>query len=130
MSDSLFDQLGGEATLRTIVDQFVDRVFADVLVGFHFRFADKDRIKAKEYEFAAQHLGAGVVYSGRPMPGAHAPHGIVSCQFNRRLELLAATLDANGAPAAVRDHWLAHNEALRAVIMGDAVGERSPLPMA
>lgn len=130
MTDSYFDQLGGEPALRAVVDRFVDRVFADVLVGFHFRFADKERIKAKEYEFAAQHLGAEVVYSGRPMAGAHSPHGIVSCQFNRRLELLATTLDEQGAPAAVRDHWLAHNEKLRAVIMRDAVGGRNALPMA
>lgn len=130
MTDSLFDQLGGETALRAIVDRFVDRVFEDVLVGFHFRFADKERIKAKEYEFAAQHLGAAVRYTGRPMRGVHVPHGIMPCQFTRRLELLAATLDEHGAPEAVREHWLAHNEKLRQLIIGDSADRRSALPLA
>ena len=63
---TLFEQLGGEPALRAIVDRFVDRVFDDTLIGFHFAKANRARIKAKEYEFAAAHLGGDVEYTGRP----------------------------------------------------------------
>ena len=51
MAQSLFDQLGGEPKLRAIIDDFVERLFADPMIGFFFRKSSKERIKAKEYEF-------------------------------------------------------------------------------
>ena len=57
---TLFERLGGEEELRAIVERFVDRIFDDFMIGFHFRDASRARIQAKEYEFAAQHLGADV----------------------------------------------------------------------
>ena len=50
---TLFEQLGGEAKLRAIVDDFIDRVFADRMIGFFFRNADRGRIKELEYQLAA-----------------------------------------------------------------------------
>ena len=56
MSDTLYEQLGGEIKLREIIDLFVDRVFEDVMIGFFFRNADRDRIKTFEFQFAARFL--------------------------------------------------------------------------
>jgi truncated hemoglobin YjbI len=123
---SHFDQLGGEPGLRGIVDDFVDRVFDDIMIGFHFRAADRARIKAKEYEFAAQHLGADVAYSGQPMARAHAKHGILGGQFVRRLKILEETLEDHGAPPEVIQAWLAHNERLRGAVTKDAGSECNP----
>jgi truncated hemoglobin YjbI len=118
MSDpTLFEQLGGEPRLRAIIDAFVDAIFDDVMIGFHFWKASRERVKAKEYEFAAAHLGADVAYTGRPLPEAHAPHPILGGQFDRRLKILEETLEAHGAPAEVREHWLAHTRALRGTIL-------------
>ncbi len=104
-----FETLGGEEALRAIVDRFVDRVFDDLMIGFHFRDASRARIKTKEYEFAAQHLGGGVVYTGRPMRAAHRPHRILGGHFDRRLKILEEVLEEHGVPGEVRDHWLSHN---------------------
>jgi hypothetical protein len=75
-----------------------------------------ERIKAKEYEFAAAHLGAPVVYTGRPLTVAHGAHPIMGGHFQRRLEILRQTLREAGAPAAVVTHWIDHTEQLRASI--------------
>ena len=123
---SLFDELGGEAALRRIVDRFVDRMAGDLMIGFLFSRANLARLKEKEYEFAAQHLGAQVEYSGRPLEVAHRAHQIFDGQFDRRLTLLRETLDAFGAPARVRAHWLAHTESLRPQITLGACSEPSP----
>jgi hemoglobin len=126
MASSLFEDLGGEPALRRIIDRFVDRVFDDVMIGFFFRNAQRERIKQKEYEFAAQHLGAGTPYTGRPIAEAHRAHPIMGGQFARRLMILKETLEAEGAPAHVTEHWLAHTEAQRSLVTSDVGRECDP----
>ncbi len=120
---TLFEQLGGEPVLRQIIDRFVDRIFDDVMIGFFFRNADRERIKQKEYEFAAAHLGAAVQYTGKPIGQAHAAHPIMGGQFARRLQLLKETLREADVPIEVVEHWLAHTERLRPAVTRDALGQ-------
>lgn len=120
---SLFDDLGGEPVLRSIIGTFVDRLFSDPMIGFHFRKASRRRIADMEYELAAEHLGAPVRYSGRPIREAHAAHAILGGQFDRRLEILRRTLQEAGAPPAVVTHWIAHTESLRSLVTRDAGGQ-------
>lgn len=123
MTSTLFDDLGGELVLRQLIDRFVDRVFDDVMIGFFFRNASRERIKQKEYEFAAQHLGAGNDYTGRGIQDAHRAHAIMGGQFSRRLTILRETLEAGGVPEHVKAHWLAHTEALRPLVTADRAHE-------
>jgi hemoglobin len=113
VSQTLFEELGGEPALRKIVDRFVDQLFDDTMIGFFFGRADKQRIKDKEYEFAAAHLGAPVEYTGRPLTKAHAAHRIFDGQFMRRLQILRETLNEFGVPEHIREHWIAHTLALQ-----------------
>jgi len=124
--ETLFDELGGADALRRIIDRFVDRVFDDIMIGFLFRDASRERIKEKEYEFAARHLGADITYTGQPIASVHAPHPIMGGHFARRLKILEETLAELEAPERVRAHWLKHNESLRPAITGDAEGECDP----
>ena len=110
---TLFDELGGEAALRPIIDRFVDRVFDDAMIGFFFRNTTRQRVKEKEYEFAARHLGANVPYTGKPIRDAHAPHPIMGGQFNRRLQILKETLEEFGVPEHIRAHFIDNTEKLR-----------------
>jgi hemoglobin len=121
-STTLFDQMGGEPALRAVIDRFIDRVFDDMMIGFFFQNANtsRQRVKAKEYEFAARHLGAEVPYTGKSIREAHAPHPIMGGQFNRRLQILRETLEEMHVPEPVREHWLKHTEALRAQVTRDA----------
>jgi hemoglobin len=120
---TLFEELGGEPVLRSIISRFVDAMFDDAMIGFFFRKADRRRVKDKEYELAAAHLGAPVEYTGRPIRAVHAVHPIMGGQFARRLSLLRQTLEEAGAPPAVIQHWVAHTEGLRAQVTRDASGE-------
>lgn len=120
---TLFEQMGGEPVLRRVIDRFVDRLFDDVMIGFFFKRANRERIKQKEYEFAAQHLGANVEYTGRPLAQAHAPHLIMGGQFDRRLQILKDTLDELGVPANVRAHWIDTTLSLRSLVTRDASGQ-------
>jgi hemoglobin len=123
VTETLFDELGGEPVLRSIVARFVDRMFTDPMIGFFFRKANRERVKEKEYELAAQHLGAAVEYTGRPIQQVHAAHPIMGGQFARRLELLRQTLIEAGAPESVVSHWIRHTEGLRSLVTRDGSGE-------
>lgn len=116
---TLFDELGGEARLRVIIDRFIDRAFDDVMIGFFFRNASRERVKDKEYEFAARLLGAPIEYTGRPLTQAHAPHPIMGGQFMRRLQILKETLAELAVPEHIQRVWIEHTEQLMSVITRD-----------
>lgn len=126
MAETLYDRLGGEAKLRRIIDTFIDRVFADRMIGFFFRNADKSRIKEMEFQFTARFLGANVEYQGRALDEAHAKHPIMGGQFMRRLTILRETLDEYDVPKEIRDAWLSHTESLRSLITRDAGSDCDP----
>jgi len=116
---TLFDELGGEPRLRAIIDRFVDRNFDDDMIGFFFRGVSRERLKQKEYEFAAEHLGAPISYTGRPIGEAHGKHPIMGGQFMRRLQILTETLIEFDVPPEVRNHWLEHTKNLRPLVTRD-----------
>lgn len=116
---TLYEELGGEPALRAIIDRFVDRVTTDIMIGFLFAKVDRERLKEKEFEFAARHLGAPMRYTGRPLDRVHRPHRILGGHFMRRLQILKETLQQFEAPARVVAHWVAHTERLRPVISDD-----------
>jgi hemoglobin len=116
-----FEELGGEAPLAAIIDEFVERVFADTMIGFLFARASKERIKRMEYEHAADFLGAPLTYSGRALDEAHKRHPIMGGHFGRRRQILKTTLEKHGVPAHIIDAWLAHQDALREAVTSDLV---------
>jgi hemoglobin len=123
---SLFEALGAEPKLRAIIERFVDRIFDDVMIGYLFRAADRQRVKDKEFEFAARHLGAPVAYTGRPLAEAHRAHRITGGQFMRRLQILKETLAEFAVPDLICAHWLSHTLELKAQITDNALDECDP----
>ncbi len=122
MSASAFDRIG-EAELRAIIDEFVDRMFDDIMIGFFFRRASRERIKEMEYQHAAEHLGGPVRYGGRALRDAHGAHRIMGGHFARRSKILSDVLVKHGVPDDIREAWLAHVESLRAHVTSDPGSE-------
>lgn len=127
MGQTLYEELGGEARLREIIDAFIDRVFEDRMIGFFFRQANRERIKEMEFQLTAQFLGADIEYRGRPLDEVHSRHPIMGGQFARRLQILCETLDAFQVPAPIRDAWIAHTESLRPLITRDRGSDCDPM---
>src|SRR3954469_25815928 len=124
--ESDFEALGGEPVLRVLINRFVDRLFDDLMIGYLFRAADRARVKAKEFEFAARHLGAAAAYTGRPLPEAHRAHRITGGQFMRRLQILKDTLAEFQVPRAVSEHWVEHTLSLQAEVTNNALDQCDP----
>lgn len=124
---TLFERLGGEAPLRAIIDRFIDQVFADRMIGFFFRHADRTRIKEMEYQLVAEFLGADVKYSGRPLAKAHANHPIMGGQFARRRQIFKETLEYFQVPADIMDALLRHTDSLRTLITPETGSSCDPV---
>ncbi|MFM2420612.1 MAG: hypothetical protein RL385_5335 [Pseudomonadota bacterium] len=120
---SYFDELGGEAPLRAIIDDFVRRITSDMMIGFFFAGVDPARLARLEFEHAAELLGGPFAYSGRDLRTAHKRHPIMGGQFDRRRQILRNTLAAHGVPEHIREAWIAHQEALRAQVTQDPEGQ-------
>jgi hemoglobin len=126
MGQSLFDKLGGENRLRSIIDTFVDRVFEDRMIGFFFRNADRRRIKELEYQLTASFLGADIEYRGRPLGKVHANHPIMGGHFARRRQIFSDTLDFYQVSAEIKSVILEHTDALRSQITPESGSECDP----
>ena len=111
-----YERLGGEAALRRIVGAFVDRFFADFIIGFLFEGKDRDRIVRNESAFAAAHLGGPKAYLGRPVGPMHQALKINTGHFRRRHAILRQVLAEQGVPDDVIEHWIAYEQSLQGVI--------------
>lgn len=113
---SHFAKLGGEEAVRGIIEDFVNRVYQDPIIGFFFLAIDKQALIGHEYTFAARHLGGDVAYSGRPLRQAHSKHPINKGQFHRRMWLLEQTLQDHHVPEEIVAEWMAHNRKLESLV--------------
>ena len=124
---NLFERLGGEQKLKEIVDSFIDQVFADRMIGFFFRNADRARIKELEYQLAAEFLGADVKYTGRPLGKIHANHPIMGGHFARRRQILKETLESFQVAEEIKSALLNHTDQLRHLITPETGSECDPI---
>lgn len=116
MSKKIYDDSIDIEKLKTIVNKFVDTMFNDVMIGFFFRKADKNRIKEKEFEFLANHLGFEINYSGEPIAEVHQKHRIMGGQFSRRKQILKETFEAFNVSTYIIEDIMQHTEKFRMTV--------------
>jgi len=88
----LFDRLGGEPTIRAVVDAFYDSVLQDDELRPFFDATNLDWLKRSQVKFFTQALGGPQVYEGRPMRPAHGHLEITQNHFDLVAGHLVSTL--------------------------------------
>ncbi|MGM0577493.1 MAG: group I truncated hemoglobin [Myxococcota bacterium] len=116
-----WERLGGEEGTRAIVEDFVDRMFDDVMIGFLFHGKPRRRIKEMELRLASEQLGGPYSYTGRDLGAVHRRLPLMGGHFARRRRILENTLRDHGAGEDVIERWLGHVDALHDEIMGQDV---------
>jgi hemoglobin len=96
---SIYDDIGGAASVTAAVDDFYVRVLGDPTLAPYFVGRDIDRLKAHQRSFIAAAVGGPEIYTGRSMKEAHAGLDVTPGAFDRVVEHLVATLDGLGVPA-------------------------------
>lgn len=113
----LYEDLGGLEKLKQIVDEFVDKLFDDFMVGYLFRKSDKIRVKEKEFELIASVLGSEIKYTGKSVKEVHRTLNIKSGEFERRKQILKEVLLKYNCPENVVKAIMEHTEKLRFTVI-------------
>jgi hemoglobin len=89
---SLYERVGGAATVTRLVDEFYARVLTDPDLAPTFARTSMAKLTRMQREFFTTALGGPETYSGLSLREAHQGHGITERQFARFAEHLLATL--------------------------------------
>ena len=105
--DALFRDLGGQAGIDRIVGDFVPRLVTDARMGEFFKRANQDHLRQMLGELFCRVSGGGCVYTGLSMKQAHQDIDVSKGDFNALVEVLQASMDAQGVPFATQNRLLA-----------------------
>ncbi len=101
---TLFDRLGGEATVGAAIGAFYARVLADDELRPFFEGVDLDKLERMQTEFFTVALGGPGTYAGTSLADAHRGRGIRPRHLARFTDHLVATMLERGmAPDAVEE---------------------------
>ncbi len=102
MAGSLYEQLGGEATVEAVADLLYRKVLADPKISHFFDDVDMDAQRGKQKAFLSMVFGGPNGYAGRDLRSAHAPlveRGLNESHFGAVAGHLQDTLNELGVPA-------------------------------
>lgn len=91
---SLYEQIGGENGVESLVGVFYERVLADASIGHFFEHVPMERLKTMQKEFFSEALGGPLHYTGRSLRQVHAGFKIKKAHLRRFTEILLETLEA------------------------------------
>ena len=102
-SPSLYERLGGEDLIATLIPAFYVRVLADPELGPFFKHTALDKLHAMQREFFVMATGGPIEYTGRPLAHAHHGRGITRQHFACFTGHLVETLLDMGVTRAEAD---------------------------
>jgi hemoglobin len=114
---SLYDAIGGRASLVAAVDVFYRRVLADPELGPFFPGGVGDRHRAYLITFLGEALGGPSRYRGRDIATAHRGLRIGDSHFDRVAGHLDATLGELGVPRHLTDRIVGIAAGLRSAVV-------------
>jgi hemoglobin len=105
--DALFRALGGQAGIDRIVGDFVPRLVADPRTGEFFKKSNQDHLKLMLAQQFCVVSGGGCTYTGLPMKTAHKDIDVSKGDFNALVEVLQASMAAQGVSFSTQNRLLA-----------------------
>jgi hemoglobin len=96
---TIYELIGGEDALVSVVDDFYLRVLADPRLRSFFKGVSIARMKSRQVEFFGEAFGGPHTYTGAPMREVHHGRGIARHHFDLVTSHLAGALRAAGLPA-------------------------------
>lgn len=91
-SGSLFERVGGQEAVASLVTAFYQRVLVDPELSPFFEGASIEKLQRMQAEFFSAALGGPIRYTGRPLSEVHQGMGIRPRHLARFVEHMLATL--------------------------------------
>lgn len=105
--DSLYQQLGGQPALVTLMDDFMTRLLADKRMAPYFKDVDHKHVKAQLVAQFCEVSGGPCKLKGPDMKKAHAGFDVSKGDFNALVEVLQQSMDAQGIAFGTQNRLLA-----------------------
>lgn len=96
---TLYERLGGRAGIRTVVDEFYDRLLSDEELGPFFEGADMETLRRTQTDFLCEAAGGPETYEAEPVREAHLHLPFTPAHIRLAIELLRNSLDEFDVPA-------------------------------
>jgi len=114
---TLFERLGGEAKVRKIVNEVLDKNSNNPLIAHHFSNIDMKGLKQKAFEFFSMGTGGPHQYTGRDMHAVHANMNISIEEYDSATDDTLLALDDNRVGQEEKNEVLAILEYLKGDIV-------------
>ena len=105
--DMLYQQLGGQSGLVTLMDDFMIRLLADKRMGPFFKDVDHKHVKAQLVAQFCEVSGGPCKLKGPDMKKAHSGMDVTKGGFNALVEVLQQSMDAQGIGFGTQNKLLA-----------------------
>lgn len=105
--DTLYRDLGGQSGLVTLMDDFMQRLLADPRMNPFFKDVDQKHVKEELVVQFCEVSGGPCRRKGPDMKKAHAGFDINRGDFNRLVEVLQQSMDAQRIPFGAQNRLLA-----------------------
>ena len=118
MTPSLYDRIGGEETIATLIPAFYVRVLADPDLAPFFKHTSLEKLHGMQREFFSMSTGGPIEYTGRPLAHVHHGMGITRQHFSKFANHLIDTLLDVGVSRADADEVIERINATANEIVG------------
>ena len=115
---SLYERLGGEAGVRKIVNDVLEKNASNPLISYHFKNVDMDKLKQLVFEFFSMGTGGPHKYTGRDMRTSHTGMNINEDEWASATDDTIWALDTNGIGQEEKKEVIAILESLKGEIVG------------
>jgi len=114
---TLYEEVGGNAVIKSAVSVFYGRVIDDEALAHWFEGIDISRLRAHQRAFLSAALDGPQLFTGRDLREAHAGMAITDDAYTRVIAHLIVTLDDLGIEDRLLVEVEARLEALRTRIV-------------
>lgn len=105
-AQSLYQQLGEQQGIETIVEEMLYRVGGDERIAHHFDGVDIMRVHKLISEQVCDLSGGPCDYSGEDMKTSHRNMGVDNADFNALVEHLIAAMEKEDVPVSAQNRLL------------------------
>lgn len=106
-ASTLFEDIGGEQKLRSVIEELATVILADERINFTFAGIDLAKFKASIYNQLCELASGPCIYDGRDMHTAHSKLPITDAQFNALAEDLYIAFDRAGVNYRTQNRMMA-----------------------
>ncbi|MER2494214.1 group I truncated hemoglobin [Catenovulum sediminis] len=104
---SVYQQLGGQAKVAQIVDNFIYQIEFNAEIFEYFKDSNVQRFREKLNEHICVHTGGPCQYTGDSMEDVHTGMHITEAHFNLTVDLLINAMNDANVPHPLQNKVLA-----------------------